>query len=102
LVNDPSGRTSIVTPYAKEIVPMGNIQTQINKLFSDLAGLGTGVIVGTATVAIMVGGLMWLFSAGSQRRVEHAQTTILAGIGGLVIVLLANTIASGVRGVFGG
>ncbi len=81
---------------------MGNVQTQINKLFTDLAALGTGVIVGAATVAIIVGGLMWVFSAGSQRRVEHAQTTILAGIGGLIIVLLANTIATGLRSVFGG
>ena len=81
---------------------MGNIQTQINALFTNLAGLGTGIVVGGATVAIIIGGLMWLFSAGSQRRVEHAQGTILAGIGGLIVVLLANTIAAGVRGVFGG
>jgi hypothetical protein len=81
---------------------MQNVQTQINKLFTDLATLGTGVIVGAATVAIVMGGLMWVFSAGSQRRVEHAQATILAGVGGLVIVLRANTIATGLRGVFGG
>ncbi len=81
---------------------MGTMQTEINKLFSDLAALGTGIVVGAATVAIIVDGLMWVFSAGSQRRVEHAQTTILAGIGGLIIVLLANTIAAGLRGVFGG
>ena len=81
---------------------MGNMQTQINKLFSDLAALGTSIVVSAATVAIIIGGLMWLFSAGSQRRVEHAQTTILAGLGGLVIVVLANTIATGLRSVFGG
>ena len=81
---------------------MGNIQTQINELFADLTALGTGVIVGAATVAIVIGGLMWVFSAGSQRRVEHAQATILAGAGGLIVVLLANTIATGLRGVFGG
>ncbi len=81
---------------------MGNMQTQINKLFSDLAALGTGIVVSAATVAIIIGGLMWLFSAGSQRRVEHAQTTILAGLGGLVIVVLANTIATSLRSVFGG
>lgn len=81
---------------------MGSIQTQINALFTNLTALGTGVVIGAATVAIIIGGLMWLFSAGSQRRVEHAQTTILAGIGGLVIVLLANTIAAGVSGIFSG
>jgi Kef-type K+ transport system membrane component KefB len=81
---------------------MGSIQTQLNTLFTNLAALGTGIVVGAATVAIIFGGLMWLFSAGSQRRVEHAQTTIMAGIGGLIIVVLANTIATGLRGVFGG
>ena len=79
---------------------MGNVQTQINTLFTNLAALGTGIVVGAATVAIIIGGLMWLFSAGSQRRVEHAQVTILAGIAGLVIVLLANSIASGITSVF--
>ncbi len=37
---------------------MGNMQTQINKLFSDLAALGTGIVVSAATVAIIIGGLM--------------------------------------------
>jgi hypothetical protein len=88
----PERRATTITRTGRTPT-MGNVQTQINKLFTDLAALGTGVIVG---------GIMWVFSAGSQRRVEHARTTILAGVGGLIVVLLANTIAVGVRGVFGG
>ena len=57
---------------------MGNVQTQINKLFTDLAALGTGVIVGAATVAIIIGGLMWVFSAGSQRLIPRPKFTSIS------------------------
>ncbi len=77
--------------------------------FASDAGLGTGDLVSTvegvisvalgflgivAVIMILIGGFKWMTAAGNDDKVKGAKKLIYAGITGLIIVLLAYTIAS--------
>ena len=51
-----------------------------------------------AVIMIIVGGLMYIFSGGSQKRIEQAKNTIVYAVVGLVVAVLGYAILTFVIG----
>lgn len=47
-----------------------------------------------AVIAIIIGGIMYITSAGDEKRIESAKNTILYAVIGLVVAILAYAIAN--------
>ncbi|GHO94369.1 hypothetical protein KSF_044170 [Reticulibacter mediterranei] len=74
----------------------GMLTTFINNLTDILKGLGVGV----AGIGIIVGGLMRATAFGNERKVAISNQAIAAAIVGLVIVLIASTVSTGMSAMF--
>jgi len=61
-------------------------------LLTNIATAVTGLVGGLATVMILVSGIMFLTSGGSQERMGQAKKTLLYAIIGLAIALSASAI----------
>lgn len=82
-------------PVAGEKTLMQTVQTIINVV--------VGVLGVVAVAVIVVGGILFVVSTGESAKVARAKNTILYGVVGLVVALLAFAIVNFVLGsVFGG
>jgi hypothetical protein len=67
--------------------------TAIINLFTRLLDLATKVGMAAAALFLAWAGFLYMTAGGSPRRMESAKDAAFAAIGGLAVVLLANTIA---------
>jgi Type IV secretion system pilin len=67
--------------------------TAIINLFSRLLDLAMKVGMAAAALFLAWAGFLYMTAGGSPRRMESAKDAAFAAIGGLAVVLLANTIA---------
>jgi len=74
----------------------GMLKTFVGNLTDILKGLGVGV----AGIGIIVGGLMRATAFGNERKVAISNQAIACAIVGLVIVLVASTVAAGMQTLF--
>lgn len=84
--SDLSGCGDEYDDNAKDVNLMGTLNTVIN--------VALGVIGFLAVVMIIVGGVQYTTSAGDAAKVTKAKNTIMYGIIGLVIALLAYAIVN--------
>ena len=70
----------------------------INKVFGVLLGAATNIGLAAAALFLAWAGFLYMTASGSPRRMETAKDAAFAAIGGLAIVLLANTIAHVIGG----
>jgi hypothetical protein len=66
---------------------------QINALFTNLLNITTGVAVAVAACFLAWGAIVYMTAGGSPRQMEQGKAAMVNALGGLAIVLLANTIA---------
>ena len=71
---------------------MADYQAIIN-LFNTLLGVAVNIGMAAAALFLAWAGFLYMTAGGSPRRMESAKDAAFAAIGGLAIVLLANTIA---------
>ena len=71
---------------------MTDYQSIIN-LFNTLLGVAVNIGMAAAALFLAWAGFLYMTAGGSPRRMESAKDAAFAAIGGLAIVLLANTIA---------
>jgi fucose 4-O-acetylase-like acetyltransferase len=74
----------------------GMLKTFVGNITDILKGLGVSV----AGIGIIVGGLMRATAFGNERKVAISNQAIACAIVGLVIVLVASTVASGMGSMF--
>jgi hypothetical protein len=67
--------------------------TQIQNVFNALLTAATSVGLAVAALFLAWAGFLYMTASGSPRRMETAKDAAFAAIGGLAVVLLANTIA---------
>ena len=66
---------------------------QISNVFNALLTAATSVGLAAAALFLAWAGFLYMTASGSPRRMETAKDAAFAAIGGLAVVLLANTIA---------
>ena len=71
---------------------MAEYQAIVN-LFNTLLGVAVNIGMAAAALFLAWAGFLYMTAGGSPRRMESAKDAAFAAIGGLAIVLLANTIA---------
>ncbi len=83
------------TVYAQVTIP-GSIPTgpTVDSLASSVTNILLWVAGVAAVIAIVIGGIMYITSAGDEKRVQSAKNTILYAVVGMIIALLAWGIAS--------
>ena len=67
-------------------------------MFTRLLGVATKIGLTASALFLAWAGFLYMTAGGSPRRMETAKDAAFAAIGGLAIVLLANTIANLVAG----
>lgn len=67
--------------------------TQIQNVFNALLTAATSVGLAAAALFLAWAGFLYMTASGSPRRMETAKDAAFAAVGGLAVVLLANTIA---------
>lgn len=72
---------------------MGNAQAIID-LFHSLLDVATHVGLAVSALFLAWAGFLYMTASGSPRRMETAKDAAFAAVGGLAIVLLAQTIAT--------
>ncbi len=98
----------IITTFAAQIKPVGNINTEDNNVTgadANLIGNVTNIInavIGVlgiiAVIVIIIGGVNYMTSSGDAGKVKKAKDTILYGVIGLIICALAFAIVNFVIG----
>jgi len=66
---------------------------QIQNVFNALLTAATSVGLAAAALFLAWAGFLYMTASGSPRRMETAKDAAFAAVGGLAVVLLANTIA---------
>ncbi len=96
----------VLVPAAASALNLGNeyIQNFGETIGAGEADVGTAVgriinivlsILGLiATVLIIVGGFQWMMSGGNEEKIGEAKKLMMAGVVGLIIVVLAYAIAN--------
>ena len=77
-------------------------ETDLNGLIATIINMVFGVIGIIAVIMIIIGGVNYTMSQGDSTKVQKAKNTILYGIIGLVVVLLAFAIVNFVLGALNG
>ena len=80
---DPASGLTFVNP----LVPT-TVEEVVNKILSSLRN----IVAILAIVFIVIGGLMYIFSTGEEKKIETAKKIITGAIIGFVIVLIAPTL----------
>jgi len=75
-----------------------NQSQNVIALFENLLGIAVTVGMAAAALFLAWAGFLYMTAGGSPRRMESAKDAAFAAVGGLAVVLLANTIAGLVRG----
>jgi hypothetical protein len=74
----------------------------INRLFTNLLTIGTGVGVTVAAFWLMWGAFLYMSAGGSPRQMEAGKAAMFNALVGLAVVLAARTIAGMVQQAAGG
>ena len=69
----------------------------VNNVKDQLIPLAAGL----STIAFIVSGLMFLSATGNPSRMTIARGSLMAGVIGIVIIILANNACTFVHGIFG-
>ena len=77
---------------------MDNLKAVLNSLLTHLAG----VIVIISIIFIIIGGLMYMMSAGDEKMITRAKNTVTAAVVGLAIALAAPTFLKEIMLILGG
>lgn len=81
--------------------PLGDDVTTIDTLLTSiLTNLG-GIIASIAIIFIVIGGFMYILSAGDEKKITQAKATITAALIGLAIVLAAPTFLQEIMKILG-
>jgi hypothetical protein len=75
---------------------------RIGAMFTTLTGQLTGIGIAVCTFFIVVAGFLYMTSAGSSRQMESAKVCGIAAVGGLVIIFIANALATMISSAVGG
>jgi hypothetical protein len=75
---------------------LGPLETELSSIISSVSSLLVGLGITVCVLGIVVGGLMRATAFGNERKVAMSNAAIACAVVGLVIVLLASTIASGI------
>lgn len=70
-----------------------NDPNAIIKLFQTLLEVAVNIGMAAAALFLAWAGFLYMTAGGSPRRMESAKDAAFAAVGGLAVVLLANTIA---------
>lgn len=76
------------------IQPVGNKNTDLVKSITDIINVVIGILGIICVVVIIIGGVGYMTSAGDSGKVKKAKDTILYGIIGLVVCVLAFAIVN--------
>jgi hypothetical protein len=68
-------------------------QTDISKVIEDIASTLRTIAVAAAVLVIVIGGFQWMTSAGDPSKIGEAKDKIYSALFGLLIIVLAETIA---------
>lgn len=88
-----SGATTITNPLGQGTT----ISKAIVNITQFIFQLGTAI----AAIVFIVGGFQYLFSFGSEQKIEQAKKTLWYGIIGLVVMLLAQSVAGFIKNLIG-
>ncbi len=78
------------------LADLGPLETELSSIISSVSTLLVGLGITVCVLGIVVGGLMRATAFGNERKVAMSNAAIACAVVGLVIVLLASTIASGI------
>lgn len=96
----PDGKT-----YAQDMTECDGLENENNQnnlmeIVSGIINVIVGVVGFVAVVVVILGGVQYTTSAGDAAKVKKAKDTIMYGIIGLVIAILAFAIVNFVLGAF--
>ena len=74
----------------------------INRLFSNLMVIATGVVVSVAIFVIAIGAFQYMSAAGNPHQMERGKTTIVSALFGMAVVLSARVIVESFGASLGG
>lgn len=75
--------------------------TAIQNVFTALLNAATSIGLAAAALFLAWAGFLYMTASGSPRRMETAKDAAFAAVGGLALVLLANTIAKLISSAIG-
>ncbi len=79
--------TQVTVPDSVKGPSVSQLITNVTNILAFIAGAA-------AVIAIIIGGIMYITSAGDEKRVEAAKNTILYAVVGMVVAILAFAIAT--------
>lgn len=79
---------------------IGGLGAEMTKFLDNVKGILSGIGASVAVIGIIVGGLTRASAFGSERKVAISNQAIACAIVGLVIVLIAQTAATGIQSFF--
>ena len=77
---------------------LGSVATKTGQIVGLLSGWAAGLFV----IVFIVGGIMYITSAGNPQRAETAKKTLTAGVIGLIIILFAWVLVQQAANLAGG
>ncbi|MCR5572630.1 MAG: pilin [Candidatus Saccharibacteria bacterium] len=94
--SDGGGGGAVATQRAKTGVDNVNpgAETDLNGMISTILNVVFGVVGIVAVIMIILGGVNYTVSQGDSQKIQKAKNTIMYGIIGLVVVLLAFAIVN--------
>lgn len=95
-----SANGSIITTTTTFINPLGNVTT-VSGLVGNILNNLKGIIASIAILFIVVGGLMYILSAGNDKMITTAKNTIASALIGLAIALAAPTFLKEIINILG-
>ena len=101
---DASSNPNIATPNSGSTQfanPLGNV-TSISQVVGNLLDNLRGVLGAIAIVMIVVGGIMYILSAGNEKTITRAKGTITAAVVGLALAFAAPSFLKEIQSVLGG
>jgi len=70
----------------------GGLSYVLNNLLPAISNWVVAVIMASAVIVVIIGGIMYVFSAGEQETQKKARDTITWGIVGMVLAILSYTV----------
>src|ERR1700722_767537 len=86
----PDSQTNLCLPASSNI----NSPSSVNTLLIDVINILLSVAALIAVLFIVIGGFMYITSAGNSEQAEKGRTTLVNAIIGLIIIILAYVIVS--------
>lgn len=83
-------------------VPAGQKDLSVNDFIIKVINVLLSVAAAIAVLFIIIGGFMYVTSAGNAEQAEKGRTTLVNAVIGLIIIILAYVIVGVVNNIFGG